>query len=108
MVNDPALAERLRGELRRGLGEERVQTIEPVMTSEDFGVYGRAARAPGIQLRIGAIEPESFAAAKEAGRSLLQAGPHSPHFAPDRERTIKAGAAAFTLSALELMAIQGR
>jgi len=103
VVNDPALAERLRGSLQRGLGEGRVHTIGPVMTSEDFGVYGRAAGAPAIQFRIGAIEAELFDAAMKAGRSLLLPGPHSPLFAPDHEPTIKAGVAAFTLSVMELM-----
>ncbi len=108
VVNDPALAGRLMGSLQRGLGEGRVHTIEPAMTSEDFGVYGRAAGVPAIQLRIGAIEPETFAKAKEAGRSLMLPGPHSPLFAPDHERTIRTGAAAFTLSVMELMRNAGR
>lgn len=108
VVNDPALAERLRGSLSRGLGDGRVHIVEPVMTSEDFGVFGRAAGAPAIQLRIGSIEPESFAAAKEAGRSLMLPVPHSPRFAPDHERTIKTGVSAFTLSVMELMGVEGR
>ncbi len=108
VMNDPALAERLKGSLQRGLGDGRVHIIEPVMSSEDFGVYGRAAGVPGIQLRIGAIEPGLFAEAREAGRSLLIPGPHSPHFAPDHEPTIKTGVAAFTLSVMELMGIKAR
>jgi amidohydrolase len=108
VVNDPALAERLRASLRQGLGGHRVDTLEPVMTSEDFGVYGRAAGAPSIQLRIGAIEPGVFARARDAGRLLALPGPHSPHFAPDHERTIKTGAAALALSAMELMGDEGR
>jgi hippurate hydrolase len=107
VVNDPALADRLTGSLQRGLGAANVHPIAPVMTSEDFGVYGRAASAPAIQLRIGAIEPEMFAEAKQSGRSLLLPGPHSPHFAPDHERTIRTGAAAFTLSAMELLGNAG-
>jgi hippurate hydrolase len=102
VVNDPALATRLTGALQRGFGETNVISGTPYMTSEDFGVYGRAAGAPAIQLRIGAVDPSVFAQAKAAGRTLLLPGPHSPHFAPDRERTIKAGAIAFTLSVLEL------
>lgn len=108
VVNDPSLAGRLMGALQRGIGEGNVCAIEPVMTSEDFGVYGRAAGAPSIQLRIGAIEPQMFAKAREAGRSLMLPGPHSPMFAPDHERTIKTGAAAFTLSVMELMANASR
>jgi hippurate hydrolase len=103
VVNDPALASRLMGALKRGLGEANVYSWEPTMTSEDFGIYGRAADAPAIQLQIGAVEPRVFEEAKKAGRTLMLPGLHGPRFAPDRERTIKTGAAAFALSVMELM-----
>ncbi len=102
-VNDPALCERLSAALKRGMGDEAVQPTEPMMGSEDFGVFGRVAGAPGVQLRIGAIEPGMFARAKEAGRLLLLPSMHSPQFAPDKERTIRAATAAMTLSALEVL-----
>ncbi len=103
VVNDPALAGRLMSALQRALGDQNVIIAQPVMTSEDFGVYGMAAGAPSIQLRIGAVEAELFADAKASGRALMLPGPHSPLFAPDPEPTIKAGAAAFTLSVIELL-----
>lgn len=102
-VNDPALTERLTAALRRGLSDDAVQKTEPLMGAEDFGVFGRAAGAPSVQLRIGAIEPGLFARAKEAGRLLLLPSMHSPQFAPDKERTIKAATAAMTLSAMEAL-----
>jgi len=71
------------------------------MGSEDFGLFGRVAQIPSIQLRIRAIEPSAFANAKAAGKFLP--GPHSPLFAPERERTIRTGVAAFTLSVLDLL-----
>jgi hippurate hydrolase len=101
VYNDPALAARLTIALRRGLGEENVVPIEPVMGSEDFGVFGRVANVPSIQLRIGAVEPSAFANARATGKPVPSV--HSPLFAPDRERTIRAGVAAFTLSVLELL-----
>jgi hypothetical protein len=75
--------------------------IKALMGSEDFGVSGRASGAPSVMLRIGAAEPGAFAKAKAAG--TLVPGPHSPGFAPDREPTIRAGAAAYTVSVLELL-----
>jgi hippurate hydrolase len=108
VVNDPAMTERLRGALTRGLGEGNVHSTEPLMTSEDFGVYGTAAGAPAVQLRIGAINHEVFSQAKKAGRALMLPGPHSPLFAPDPEPTIKTGAAALTLSVLELSKSGGK
>ncbi len=103
VVNDPVLAARLQSALQRGLGDGNAVRSEPRMTSEDFGVYASRAGVSGIQLHVGAVDPKVFAEAKAAGRALLLPGPHNSHFAPDRERTIKAGAAAFTLSVIELM-----
>ncbi len=101
VVNDPALASRLTAALRRSLGDGSVVPAEPVPSSEDFGVFGRVAGVPSIQLRVGAIDPEVLARAKAAG--TLPPGPHNSGFAPDREPTIRGGVAAFTLSALELL-----
>lgn len=103
-VNDPALCDRLGTALRRGLGDESVQANEPLMGAEDFGVFGHAAGAPSVQMRIGAIEPGLFARAKQAGRLALIPGMHSPQFAPDRERTIRTATAAMTLGAVEVLA----
>jgi amidohydrolase len=99
--NDPALAARLTTALRLGLGNARVVHADPTTGSEDFGVYGRVAGVPSIQLWIGVVEPGEFARAKEAGTAVP--GPHSPLFAPDRKPTISTGVAAFTLSTLELL-----
>jgi amidohydrolase len=101
VFNDPALASRLSTALSRGLGVQAVVTTEPTTGSEDFGVFGRVAGVPAVQLRLGAVEPGEFAKAKEAGK--LAPGPHSALFAPDRERTIRGGVSAFTLSVLELL-----
>ncbi len=101
VVNDPALTERLTVALRAALGESQVVEEGPLSTSEDFGEFGRAANAPSIQLRIGAIEPAEYERLKQRGE--LAVGPHHPAFAPDRERTIRTGVAALTLSALELL-----
>jgi hippurate hydrolase len=99
VVNDPAMAARLASALRRAIGESQVVPIAPFSSSEDFGVYGRVAGVPSVMLRVGAIEPGEFAAAKDAGKTLP--GPHSPLFAPDREPTIRTGVAALTVSVLE-------
>jgi hippurate hydrolase len=101
VFNDPALAARLTTSLRRGLGDSNVVPIEPTTASEDFGVFGRAANVPSIQLRLGAVEPGEFARSKAAGKQVP--GPHSALFAPDRERTLRTGVAAFTVAALDLL-----
>jgi hippurate hydrolase len=101
VFNDPALATRLTTALQHALGTSSVVAGEPTTTSEDFGVYGRTAGVPSIQLWIGATEPQEFAKAKASGNNVP--GPHSALFAPDHEPTIKTGVAAFTLSVLELL-----
>ena len=101
VFNDPALAARLTTALRSGLGEANVVPGEPTTGSEDFGLFGRAAGAPSIQLFVGAGEPGAFAKAKAAGTTVP--GLHSALFAPDREPTIRTAVAAFTLSILELL-----
>lgn len=103
VVNDPALAARLKEALGRTLGADNVVDAPPVTGSEDFGAYGAASGAPSIQLRLGAVDPELFAQAKQARRLMLIPGPHNGMFAPDHERTIRTGVAAFTLSALEVL-----
>ncbi len=101
VVNDPALAARLSSALRRGLGDANVVPHEPTSSSEDFGVYGRLAGAPSVQLRVGAIAPDELATAAKEGRFVP--GPHNSAFAPDREPTIRTGVSALTLSVLELL-----
>ncbi len=101
VFNDPALTARLTTSLRRGLGDANVVAIEPSTGSEDFGVFGRVANVPSLQLRLGAIEPGEFAKSKAAGKQVP--GPHSALFAPDRERTLRTGVAAFTFAALDLL-----
>ena len=103
VINDPVLAARLMSSLRGSFGEATVVTMDPATTSEDFGVFGTAAGAPGVQLRVGAVNPEVFARAAASGAVESIPGPHHPGFAPDPEPTLRTGVAAFTLSALELL-----
>ncbi|MFS2006001.1 amidohydrolase [Duganella sp. CT11-25] len=100
--NDVAMAAQLSAALKRAMGEANVLQIAPSSASEDFGVYGRVAGVPSLQLRVGAIEPAVFAQAAASGTILPT--PHSPFFAPDRERTIRAGVSALTYSVLDLLA----
>ena len=61
---------------------------------------------PTLTLRVGAVEPAAFEAAEKAGTALPSL--HSPLFAPDRERTIKAAMLAEVLSLRELMPVPAR
>lgn len=105
VINDPALASRLGSSLKRALGDANVVPIAPSPASEDFGEFGRAAKAPSIQLRLGMVEPAEYAAAKAVGKSTP--GSHTANFAPDRERTIRTGVVALAASVMELLGPQG-
>jgi hippurate hydrolase len=99
--NDPALARRIAAVLTRELGPDNVSEGRPSMVAEDFGELGKAAGAPSLLLRVGAVEPGKFAAAQTSGTALPSL--HSATFAPDYERTIRTATTVLTLSALELL-----
>lgn len=100
LYNDPALIDRLGVVLRGALGPENVVASEPIMPSEDFGSFGRAAGVPSALLWVGAAEPAAFTKAKAAGTTV--AGLHTAGFTPDREPTIRTAIATLTVSVLEL------
>jgi hippurate hydrolase len=99
--NDPKLADRLAGALKSQLGADAVVEVDPEMGAEDFGEFGRAASAPSVMLRLGAVDPARLQKARAAGESLPSL--HSSGFAPDRERTLRTGVTALVVSALEVL-----
>jgi amidohydrolase len=105
LYNDPKLTERLSAALRRGLGDAAVVEGQPMMASEDFGVFGRAAGVPSVYIFLGATEPAALAKSKQAGTTLPNV--HSALFAPDRIPTLRTGIAALTLAALDLLGKPG-
>ena len=102
LVNDPALTKRVSDALLKALGPERVKDLAPEMASEDFARFPGAG-IPSLMLRVGAVEPSAYDAAQKSGAALISL--HSPFFAPDRERTIKAAVTAEVLSLRELMPV---
>jgi hippurate hydrolase len=101
LYNDPDLSRRLTQAYVAAFGTDRVTEARPVMAGEDFGEFGRAAKAPSVLVWIGAVDPKKFAEAK--GNEATLPYLHSSLFAPDPEPTVKAGAAAMTVGALELL-----
>jgi amidohydrolase len=98
--NDPKLTQRVASALRLSLGDSNVLELPPDMPSDDFAQY-TVAGVPALLFRIGAVEPEKFDFAQKTGQVLP--GPHSPFFAPDRERSLRTGIAAETAAVLELL-----
>jgi amidohydrolase len=100
LVNDPALTQRVAAALSKALGPARVKEVAPEMGSEDFSRFHKAG-VPTLMLRIGAVEPAAFEAAEQSGATLPSL--HSPLFAPDRDRALKAAITAEVLALRELM-----
>lgn len=101
LYNDPAFTRRLVAALGKGMGSENVVVGRAIMGAEDFGEFGKAGGIPSVMLTLGAVEPGRFKAAQASGEVLPS--PHSPRFAPDRERSIRTGVEALVLAALEVL-----
>ena len=101
MYNDPALTARLTGALRRVVGDANVVQVEPTMIFEDFAEFNLAG-IPSLDVWVGAVKPENFAAAQQSGTPLPQL--HSANWAPDYGPAIKMAVTVETTELLELLA----
>jgi hippurate hydrolase len=73
------------------------------MGSEDFSQYGRTVeKVPVCFFRLGASDPAKLAESERTGVPMPSL--HSSRFAPVPEPTIRAGIAAMTAAALDLLA----
>lgn len=99
--NDPALAERLRAVALATLGADHVETAQPIMASEDVGLFSLGGQIPELMYWLGAVDPGELAHAKKTGVPLP--GPHSPLFAPVYGPTITTGVTAMTAMAVDLL-----
>ncbi len=97
--NDPDLAARVAGALRRALPSDKVVEMPAEMGAEDFALYGLAG-VPSLLLHVGAVDPAKFAAARKSGTPLPSI--HSPQFAPAYEPTIRTGTITEVAALLEL------
>jgi hippurate hydrolase len=100
--NDPALAARVKAALAAALGARNVFDEEPVMNSEDFGLFGLPDhKIPSVMFWLGAADPAKLAEAQAAGRLLP--GPHTSRFQPLPAPTLRAGVTAMTSVATALL-----
>jgi len=98
--NDPALTNRLVTALRSVLGDASVVQVEPTMIFEDFAEFNLAG-IPSVDIWVGAVNPDKFAAAQKSGTSLPQL--HSSTWAPDYVPTLKTAITVETTELLELL-----
>ena len=97
-----SLAARVKAALTSALGGQNVFDSQPLMGTEDFGVFGlEGHKIPTVIFWLGAMDPVSFAAAQQAGKVLP--GMHTSHFQPDPEPTLRTGVVAMTTVAISLL-----
>jgi amidohydrolase len=101
LYNDPALTQKVARALTAAFGKDRVKELPPIMASEDFADFGRAAKVPSLEFWLGATPAAKYEAAH--GDVTKLPGLHSSEWAPDPEPTLKTGAAALTVTALEIL-----
>lgn len=99
--DDPDLTNRLAKTLSADLGSDNVKQLPPDFPSEDFGLFGEAG-VKSTLLRIGAIDPEKFAAAQKSGEILP--GLHTARFAPDLKPSLDTAIKTEVISLMDLMA----
>ncbi len=92
LVNNPALALRVRDSLRKVLGNEHVIEARPWMASEDFAYFADAV--PGVYFFVGATPPGQDAAKAPAN--------HSPKFFLD-EGALKIGMESMLQASLDYL-----
>ncbi len=99
--NDPALMAQLKPVLQKTLGPANLLEQTRVMGSEDVGVFSLDHKIPLAFFWLGAMDPAKFAAAQQAGTPLP--GPHTSHFEPLPEPTLRTGVASMTAAAISLL-----
>ena len=100
--NDPAMTAQVKGILVKTLGADRVIDLSRVMGSEDVGVFALPKHEiPLVYFRLGAMDPVKLAAAHAAGKELP--GPHTSHFEPLPEPTLRTGVTAMTSVAMSFL-----
>lgn len=100
--NDPALTARGKSALVKAIGARNVIDGAPIMASEDFGTLGlEGHKIPTFMFWLGAMDPEKFAAAQAAGKTLP--GPHTSRFEPVPEPTLRTGIVAMSSAAMALL-----
>ncbi len=100
LQNDKDLTERLVKVMKKGIGEENVLDMEPVMGGEDFSRYGIAG-VPIVMYRLGVVSQERLDRYEKLGQTPPSL--HSPHFFPDAAESLPVGVTTFVIAALDLL-----
>jgi hippurate hydrolase len=91
LYEDPYLVKRLTPVLESALGKDKVESVPPMMASEDYSYFIEAG-IPSFFYVLGGPSPDKFAQAKATGVPLPSN--HSPLFAPDAQPALRTAIAA--------------
>jgi amidohydrolase len=91
LYEDPYLVKRLTPVLESALGKDNVESVRPIMASEDYSYFIEAG-IPSFFYVLGGPSPQKFAQAKATGLPLPSN--HSPLFAPDAQPALRTAIAA--------------
>jgi len=100
-LNDPALAARVQAAFVQKLGKARVIDLDPSMASEDFQLFGLAAKVPSVIYWLGGVPQAKWDAAQNGGAAIPSL--HNGGWAPDPGPTIATGVETMTAAAVMLM-----
>jgi len=100
--NDPALTQAAAVLYRQAFGAENVIEKPGEMGGEDFGLYARHLKVPGLQISLGTVHRRTYAASTQPSAAPLPPL-HSSKYVADPEGSLDAGVTAMSLLALSLL-----
>ncbi len=100
-LNDAPLAARIKAQFEAKLGKARVIDLDPSMASEDFQLFGLAAKVPSVIYWLGGVGQAQWDAAQKGGSPVPSL--HNGGWAPDAGPTIATGVESMTAAAVMLM-----
>jgi metal-dependent amidase/aminoacylase/carboxypeptidase family protein len=102
VYNDPQLAAAASRVFATVLGPQAVETVQPTMGGEDFGLFGKTLGIPSLLFRLGATPDAVYRAAKRPGADPPPSL-HSSRFAPDAALSLRTGVRASVSLVLSLL-----
>ncbi|KAI1120370.1 putative hippurate hydrolase [Nemania abortiva] len=99
VVNDVGVVETLQKAFYERFGD-KVQQMDPALTSDDFSILGAARSIPYCYWKFGGTDVAKWEKAKDEGKLGEIPSNHSPYFGPVIEPTLRTGLLAMSLAAL--------
>ncbi len=99
VTNNEQTSQQVVAAFRRFFTGDRIHETGPAPASEDFGSFGVQWHVPSVFWFIGGTDPDTYAKAKEEGRTNEIPTNHSPNFLPVIHPTLETGVEALVVAA---------